>query len=130
QLPARFTLAELQAEVVAKQASPMGFRDLVNEHGADTELSREEFFDSLWKVATGYEHTVAGSAAEVADYLEESYESTGSRGGFMIAHPQVTPRDLIDVVGLLVPELQRRGRFRTRYDGTTLRDTLGVPAFA
>ncbi|WP_440708538.1 NtaA/DmoA family FMN-dependent monooxygenase [Herbiconiux sp. YIM B11900] len=129
-LPARFTLEELQAEVIAKQASPMGFRDLVNEHGATTELSREEFFDSLWKVATGYEHTVAGSAAEVADYLEESYESTGSRGGFMIAHPQVTPRDLIDVVGLLVPELQRRGRFRTRYDGTTLRDTLGVPAFA
>ena len=108
----------------------MGFRDLVNEHGADTELSREEFFDSLWKVATGYEHTVAGSAAEVADYLEESYEATGSRGGFMVAHPQVTPRDLIDVVGLLVPELQRRGRFRTGYDGTTLRDTLGVPAFA
>ncbi|WP_370545085.1 NtaA/DmoA family FMN-dependent monooxygenase [Herbiconiux sp. VKM Ac-1786] len=129
-LPARFTLTELTAEVIAKQASPMGFRDLVNEHGADTELSREEFFDSLWKVATGYEHTVAGSAAEVADYLEESYEATGSRGGFMVAHPQVTPRDLIDVVGLLVPELQRRGRFRTRYDGTTLRDTLGVPAFA
>ena len=35
-----------------------------------------------------------------------------------------TPRDLLNVVDYLVPELQRRGRFRTRYEGRTLRDNL------
>jgi hypothetical protein len=29
-----------------------------------------------------------------------------------------------DVTELLVPELQRRGRYRTRYPGTTLRESL------
>jgi hypothetical protein len=31
---------------------------------------------------------------------------------------------LLNVVDLLVPELQRRGRFRTAYDGKTLRENL------
>ncbi|QEE60579.1 NtaA/DmoA family FMN-dependent monooxygenase [Salinibacterium sp. dk2585] len=130
QLPSRFTLAELTQEVIAKNASPVTFRDLIAEYGEGYEMTPDELIDSAWRTATGYDHTIAGSAEEVADYLEESYEASGSRGGFMIAHPQVTPRDLIDVVGLLIPELQRRGRFRTSYEGTTLRDTLGVPAFA
>jgi hypothetical protein len=42
----------------------------------------------------------------------------------MIAHPQHTPRDLLSVVDLLVPELQRRGRFRTAYEGKTLMENL------
>jgi hypothetical protein len=57
------------------------------------------------------------------------FEVSGERGGFMVAHPQVTPRDLVDVVGLLIPELRRRGRFRTEYEGDTLRDTLGLGPF-
>ena len=32
-----------------------------------------------------------------------------------------------DVVRLLVPELQRRGLFRTEYEGRTLRENLGLP---
>jgi hypothetical protein len=42
----------------------------------------------------------------------------------MMVHPQAVPRDLLNVVDYLVPELQRRGRFRTRYEGRTLRDNL------
>jgi hypothetical protein len=34
------------------------------------------------------------------------------------------PGDLIGIVDLLVPELQRRGRFRTEYSGRTLRENL------
>jgi hypothetical protein len=34
------------------------------------------------------------------------------------------PADLIAIVDLLIPELTRRGRFRTRYQGRTLRDHL------
>ncbi|SBS71706.1 hypothetical protein MHPYR_120017 [uncultured Mycobacterium sp.] len=35
-----------------------------------------------------------------------------------------TPGCFNDMTELLVPELQRRGRFRTRYPGTTLRESL------
>jgi hypothetical protein len=33
---------------------------------------------------------------------------------------------LHDIVDLLVPELQRRGRFRTAYTGRTLRENLAT----
>jgi hypothetical protein len=36
------------------------------------------------------------------------------------------PGDHDDIVDLLVPELQKRGLFRTGYEGTTLRDRLGL----
>ena len=53
----------------------------------------------------------------------EEFEAGGSRGGFMVAI-QAVPRDLLNVVDLRVPELQRRGRFRKAYDGKTLRENL------
>jgi hypothetical protein len=44
----------------------------------------------------------------------------------MIAHPPATPRDLLNVVDFLVPELQRRGRFRTAYTGRTLKENMAA----
>ena len=60
---------------------------------------------------------MAGTAAQVADHLEQVFEATGSRGGFMLGHVVSMPRDLAAIVELLVPELQRRGRFRREYRG-------------
>jgi hypothetical protein len=37
------------------------------------------------------------------------------------------PGGLTEFAELVVPELQRRGLFRTEYEGTTLRDNLGLP---
>jgi alkanesulfonate monooxygenase SsuD/methylene tetrahydromethanopterin reductase-like flavin-dependent oxidoreductase (luciferase family) len=93
-------------------------------HGAGAEITRKEFFEHGMRFATGYERTVAGTAAQVADRMEEVFEATGSRGGFMLGHVVSMPGDLTAIVDLLVPELQRRGRFRTEYKGTTLRDNL------
>ncbi len=42
----------------------------------------------------------------------------------MLGHIVSLPGDLIALVDLLVPELQRRGRFRTAYRGKTLRENL------
>ena len=124
-LPARFTPRELNAQVAATQASPVGFVHEVGVAvGEDTELTREEFFEHGMKAATGYDIAIAGTAKQVADLLEQEFEASGSRGGFMIAHPQQTPRDLLSVVDFLVPELQRRGRFRTEYEGKTLMENL------
>jgi hypothetical protein len=41
--------------------------------------------------------------------------------------PPVFPTGLREFVELVVPELQRRGLFRTDYAGSTLRDHLGLP---
>jgi FMN-dependent oxidoreductase (nitrilotriacetate monooxygenase family) len=126
-LPARFTPSTLNAEIAASNASPVGFVHLLGlKIGEDTEITREEFFEYGLRSATGYDHTIAGTAAQVADHFEEEFEATGSRGGFMIAHPQASPRDLLNVVDFLVPELQRRGRFRTSYEGETLMQNLGL----
>jgi alkanesulfonate monooxygenase SsuD/methylene tetrahydromethanopterin reductase-like flavin-dependent oxidoreductase (luciferase family) len=128
-LPARFTLGGLNQEIAATNASPVGFvHRMALQYGADAEMTREEFFEHGMRYATAYDHAIAGSAAQVADFMEEEFEATGSRGGFMLAHPPSTPRDLLNVVDFLVPELQRRGRFRTEYDSTLLKDNLRIAA--
>ena len=124
-LPERFTLGELHADIVASQASPVGFvRDLMHVIGADTDITRAEFLEHGLRFATGHETTLAGTPSSVADRLEEIFDATGSRGGFMLGHTVAMPLDLINVVDLLVPELQRRGRFRREYRGRTLRENL------
>jgi hypothetical protein len=40
--------------------------------------------------------------------------------------PPYFPGGLADFVNLVVPELQRRGLFRTEYSGSTLRDHLDL----
>jgi long-chain alkane monooxygenase len=124
-LQERFTLGELHAEIVASHASPVGFvRELSHALGADATMSRAEFFEHGMRFATSYDTTLAGTAAQVADRLEEMFEATGSRGGFMLGHTVAMPFDLTNIVDLLVPELQRRGRFRRAYRGRTLRENL------
>ncbi|MFB0492639.1 FMN-dependent oxidoreductase (nitrilotriacetate monooxygenase family) [Methylobacterium sp. OAE515] len=67
---------------------------------------------------------MVGTPAQVADRMEEWLE-TRACDGFNVMFPYV-PEGLDDVVDRLVPELQRRGLFRTAYSGTTLRDHLGL----
>jgi alkanesulfonate monooxygenase len=66
-----------------------------------------------------------GSAAQVADEMEDWWRCKAG-DGFTIMAP-VQPRGLTDFVDLVVPELQRRGLFRTDYESTTLRGHLGLP---
>jgi FMN-dependent oxidoreductase (nitrilotriacetate monooxygenase family) len=65
-----------------------------------------------------------GTGADIADQMEHWFESE-SCDGFVIAATHV-PGAYEDVVRLVVPELQRRGVFRDRYTGTTLREHLGL----
>ncbi len=69
---------------------------------------------------------VVGTPTTVADTMQEWLEA-GACDGFTLLFPFYT-KPLDDFVRLVVPELQRRGIFRTAYPGTTLRDTLGIPA--
>ena len=66
-----------------------------------------------------------GTPATIADQMEEWLYEEGC-DGFNVMFPYV-PGGLDDFVDKVVPELQRRGLFRTEYEGTTLRDHLGLP---
>jgi len=65
---------------------------------------------------------VAGTAAEVADWMENIVVQQGA-DGFVIT-PAHLPEGFDDFVDLVVPELQRRGQFRLDYEGDTLRSYL------
>jgi FMN-dependent oxidoreductase (nitrilotriacetate monooxygenase family) len=124
-LPDRFSPTQVSREIAATQASPVSFiAKLAAQFGEGAEMTREEFFQHGLRVATGYARAVAGTPAQLADFMEEEFEATGCRGGFMISHPYTTPRDMMDIIDFLIPELQRRGRFRTHYEGRTLREIL------
>jgi FMN-dependent oxidoreductase (nitrilotriacetate monooxygenase family) len=65
---------------------------------------------------------ICGTPKRIADTLEEWFLA-GLADGFMIL-PAYFPGAFDDFVDLVVPELQRRGLFRTEYAGATLRDHL------
>ena len=78
------------------------------------------------RVATARGHwTVVGTPQSIADELEHWF-TTGAADGFNIMAPTL-PYDLQDFVALVIPEVQRRGLFRTAYQGRTLREHLGLP---
>ena len=68
--------------------------------------------------------TLIGTPEQVVDQLQEWFENEAA-DGFNIL-PPTTPASLDDFVDLVVPELQRRGLFRTAYEGKTLRENLGL----
>jgi FMN-dependent oxidoreductase (nitrilotriacetate monooxygenase family) len=68
---------------------------------------------------------VVGDATTVADVLQEWLEE-GAADGFNLMPPTL-PGSLRAFADHVVPELQRRGIFRRDYEGTTLREHLGLP---
>jgi len=76
-------------------------------------------------IAGGRGHReIVGTPAQIADSLQEWLENDAA-DGFNVLAPTF-PEGLNDIVDLLIPELQRRGIFRTEYEGTTLRENLGL----
>jgi FMN-dependent oxidoreductase (nitrilotriacetate monooxygenase family) len=65
-----------------------------------------------------------GTAADVADQIEASFTG-GEADGFIVSAAQ-SPGTFDDFVDQVVPELRRRGLFRTEYEGRTLREHLGL----
>ena len=66
--------------------------------------------------------TVVGSPQQVADELESWIAETGL-DGFNLTRI-VTPESYVDFIELVIPELQRRGSYKTAYDSGTLREKL------
>jgi alkanesulfonate monooxygenase len=101
----------------------------VSRAGLNLRLAREH----NWSLRQLYEttvishghHLVVGSAQDVADVMEKWIKEEAADGFNVL--PAVLPSCIDDFVDLVVPELQRRGLFRTAYEGATLRENLGLP---
>ncbi|MCD2172478.1 LLM class flavin-dependent oxidoreductase [Rhizobium sp. C4] len=78
-----------------------------------------------WVASARGHFTIVGTPATIADTLQEWFENEAA-DGFNILPPWL-PTGLNDFVDLVIPELQRRGLFRTEYEGKTLRENLGLP---
>jgi len=66
-----------------------------------------------------------GTPTQLADLLEQWFEAHAADGFHLL--PAVLPDGLKELTLSLVPELQRRGRFRREYTGRTLREHLHLP---
>jgi FMN-dependent oxidoreductase (nitrilotriacetate monooxygenase family) len=69
-------------------------------------------------------NAIAGSPTTIADRMERWFRGAAA-DGFMVRLAQL-PGSLDDFTTLVIPELQRRGLFRIEYDGSMLRDHLGL----
>ncbi|MCW3790437.1 LLM class flavin-dependent oxidoreductase [Paenibacillus sp. LS1] len=63
-----------------------------------------------------------GTAEEIADEMQRWVEDTGIDGFNLERY--ILPQTHLDFVDLVVPELQKRGMFRTEYEEDTLRERL------
>jgi alkanesulfonate monooxygenase SsuD/methylene tetrahydromethanopterin reductase-like flavin-dependent oxidoreductase (luciferase family) len=68
---------------------------------------------------------IVGGPKEVCDHLEQWFVERAC-DGFVVSATHV-PGAYEDFVRFVVPELQRRGLFRTAYAGQTLRENLELP---
>ena len=71
------------------------------------------------------QRTLIGTPAQIVDDMQEWFDGCGVDG--FLFHAATLPGGLDDFVNMVVPELQERGLFRAEYEGTTLRENLGLP---
>jgi FMN-dependent oxidoreductase (nitrilotriacetate monooxygenase family) len=75
------------------------------------------------RFASGH-RVVVGAPEQVADTIEEWVRERAADGFNLM--PDVFPTGLTAFVDHVVPELRRRGLLRAEYEGTTLREHLGL----
>lgn len=97
-------------------------RDRVVQHTGNPQPTVRDFMRITSRASLS--HAVVGGPRELADYFEEWFTEPAC-DGFVIGG-SYTPGTFEDFVDIVVPELQRRGLFRTEYTGSTLRDHLGL----
>ncbi|GAB3277950.1 NtaA/DmoA family FMN-dependent monooxygenase [Kineosporia babensis] len=95
---------------------------LANEWRAKAEAKKLSARDLVIEV-TGRQ-TFVGSAATIAETINRFVQDDVSDGFILVPH--ITPDGLAPFVDQVVPLLQERGVFRTDYEGSTLRDHLGL----
>ncbi|KAK1767526.1 luciferase-like domain-containing protein [Phialemonium atrogriseum] len=105
-------------ETNASKSSRAGVLKLAEEEGLTVRQLAQRYGGYSGLAFVGTPETIA---AELGTWLAEE-----AADGFTVVFPFL-PQGLDDVTQRLVPELQRRGIFRRDYEGTTLREHLGLP---
>ncbi len=114
-------------DIVAEIGSGLVVADLAVFLGASvTEASdrKARMDERAGYVYTSDATVFTGTPAQLADLLQDWHRAGLS--GFRL-RPGAIPDDLEAITRALVPELQRRGVFRARYEASTLRGLLGLP---
>ncbi|MGI8313044.1 LLM class flavin-dependent oxidoreductase [Saccharopolyspora hattusasensis] len=120
---ARINTDRIRADQPASGPGPHVFGDLVVFLG-ERAAERKDRLDELdGAVYTSDAPVFTGTASELADRLLSWAEAGLS--GFRL-RPGAIPHDLTAITRGLVPELQRRGAFRTAYEAGTLRGLFGL----
>ncbi len=103
----------------ARMSTPMNYVRLAQREGLTIR-------QVAMRSAAGKDHwTLIGSPTQIVDQLEHWFVEEGA-DGFNLLPPDV-PGTLNDFAELIVPEMQRRGLYRQEYEGSTLRENLGLP---
>lgn len=113
-----FPVSELPPDEELKNG--VGWRKSVIELAVAEKLTVREVLTR----APSSHHHVVGTAADVADAMEERLAAQAADGFTMMV--DMLPEGVDDIVNLLVPELQRRGLFHREYGHRYLRDSLGL----
>ncbi|WP_433429020.1 LLM class flavin-dependent oxidoreductase [Nonomuraea sp. CA-141351] len=87
-------------------------------------LRVRDVLESVGRIGQG-PFFVAGPPERVADEIERWADETGAAGFNLMQY--LSPGTAEDFIELVVPELQRRGRYRMEYTDSTLRERLLGP---
>ncbi|MHA3021710.1 LLM class flavin-dependent oxidoreductase [Mycobacterium sp. BMJ-28] len=108
----RLAEAPRTADLIVEQWRDIAARGRLSARGVVTELLRRR------------ENSLVGSTSDVVNQLLERVDGR-TCDGFVLS-PSVLPSGLGEFVDSVIPALQDRGRFRSQYHGTTLRENLGA----
>jgi FMN-dependent oxidoreductase (nitrilotriacetate monooxygenase family) len=111
-LPSKFSPGELNGIIAESGASPVGFvHKLGDKFGHNSLINREDFFECARRDGdvTGYDNTLAGTAAQVADHLEEAFDAADKRS-YLVQYRAAgrTRRYTIGLHGAWTPETARK----------------------
>lgn len=96
--------------------------DLIVKRATNENLTLRQTYQ--WVAGSRGHHIAIGTPTQIADKIED-WVNGNAADGFNIM-PALLPDSLTDFVDLVVPELQSKGIFRTKYESNTLRGNLGL----
>ncbi|MFT9016879.1 MAG: NtaA/DmoA family FMN-dependent monooxygenase [Acetobacter sp.] len=114
-------VTRLSGQGAGSAAGAQGMHAIIEEVSELQKTAKAEF---LAAAQTMLPAQIVGSPRTVADRLEEIF-TAGCCDGFVI-DPVTAPSSHETFARAVVPELQRRGLFRTRYAAETLRGNIGT----
>lgn len=115
QLPLDEPIVDIQLE-----AGSRGVFDVIMEGSESEGLTLRQAARKF--ATTAFTPMIVGTPSQVADEMQHYFEEGGCDG--FILNPVTMPGSFEQAVRMVVPELQRRGIFRTEYKHKTLRETI------